>query len=291
MNNLINRQHSYSAFAFSVAFSLFAGLLISGLFTLSDSTEMYWFANALYSCVLGGSAILFCKMQGIDFYNSVKVSSARWYDFVFVAVAVFVTINFATPINTWFCSFLESIAPNYSAGVSIPEDSTWVQLIGVVCVLAAINEEILFRGVIANGLLSGNPAKGIIISALLFALFHMNPAQTLPQFVLGCVFAVGYYKSQSIVVPIFAHFFSNLSALLLSEFVEPYGFYENYATELAIVGAIVFAVIFFVYCFFAPKKGEKEKFEQPKVSAPIWVGFAFAILWCLFNWVGNMVLV
>ena len=288
MNSLLNKQHSYSVFSLAVAISLLASLIISSLFDM-QSTLFYWVANALYSFVIGSVGFLYLKVQKMDVIANVKIKTKlRWFDFLFVAVAVFVAINFTTPINSWFCQLLEDAFPNYTAGVSIPQDSNWFQLILVVCIFASINEEFLFRGIIANGFLSKGPVYGILLSSALFALFHMNPAQTLPQFVLGCVFALGFYKSQSVIVPIFAHFFSNLSVLLLSEFVEPTGFYQDNVL-LAVAGSLIFVAVFFVYAKFTPKV-ESEKVENTKVLAPTWVAFIFAIGWCLFNWIGNMVL-
>ena len=60
----------------------------------------------------------------------------------------------------------------------------------VVCILAPLAEEVIFRGAVLRTMLEhweGNKRwTAITISALLFALAHMNPAQMPHAFLLGC---------------------------------------------------------------------------------------------------------
>ena len=65
----------------------------------------------------------------------------------------------------------------------------------VVVVLAGpILEELLFRGVILNGFLQSYPRrKAIVASAVLFAVYHLNPWQAVPAFVMGLLF--GYWRA------------------------------------------------------------------------------------------------
>ena len=82
------------------------------------------------------------------------------------------------------------------------------------CIMPAVVEELVFRGTILKSLLD-NRKKGssdiapILISSLLFALFHLNPAQLVYQFILGLVCALIYLKTRNLGYAILAHFINN----------------------------------------------------------------------------------
>ena len=79
------------------------------------------------------------------------------------------------------------------------------------------NEELLFRGAITKALLQQyNPTKAILISALLFGAFHINPAQILPAFLIGILLAWTYYKTGSLIPCIFMHILNNSLSVYLS---------------------------------------------------------------------------
>ena len=75
----------------------------------------------------------------------------------------------------------------------------------------------MFRGAITKALLQQyNPTKAILISALLFGVFHINPAQILPAFLIGILLAWTYYKTGSLIPCIFMHILNNSLSVYLS---------------------------------------------------------------------------
>jgi len=86
-------------------------------------------------------------------------------------------------------------------------------------IFAPIFEEWLCRGMILRGLLSKmKPGWAIVISALFFALIHMNPWQALNAFIIGVVMGYVYYKSGSLLLTMLIHFVNNGTAVVLSQF-------------------------------------------------------------------------
>lgn len=61
-----------------------------------------------------------------------------------------------------------------------------------------------------------NPTKAILISALLFGVFHINPAQILPAFLIGILLAWTYYKTGSLIPCILMHILNNSLSVCLS---------------------------------------------------------------------------
>lgn len=69
----------------------------------------------------------------------------------------------------------------------------------VVVVMAPLTEEPLFRGIVLRGLLRRHGAgASCVVSALLFALIHLNPPQLLPAFLLGLLLAGVYLRTKSL---------------------------------------------------------------------------------------------
>jgi membrane protease YdiL (CAAX protease family) len=87
----------------------------------------------------------------------------------------------------------------------------------VVAVVPAIVEEMLFRGLIQKifeRLMS--PVVSAVLAGTIFGLYHINPFEIVPLVGLGVFFGLLRYRSQSLLVPIAAHFFNNLMAVLAS---------------------------------------------------------------------------
>ncbi|MFM7430830.1 MAG: type II CAAX prenyl endopeptidase Rce1 family protein [Flammeovirgaceae bacterium] len=80
-------------------------------------------------------------------------------------------------------------------------------------IAAPLLEELLFRGVMLDGLLRNySPGRAIFFNAFLFGLIHGNFAQGLGAMIGGLVIGWVYWKTQSIIPCIIIHFLNNLVA-------------------------------------------------------------------------------
>jgi membrane protease YdiL (CAAX protease family) len=97
-------------------------------------------------------------------------------------------------------------------------------------IVAPVAEELLFRGIILRGLLGRfKPWMAISLSAMLFALMHMNPWQTVPQFGLGLVLGWFYLRTRSLWPCIAGHALNNL--LFVVAVCAPFGLWEPLTAE------------------------------------------------------------
>lgn len=89
-------------------------------------------------------------------------------------------------------------------------------MLGVACVVAPANEELLFRGAIYRFCRQkiGRPAA-LLVSAGIFGASHFNAASFLPLAALGAVFALAYEATGDIRVPIIAHGLFNLNTIVV----------------------------------------------------------------------------
>ncbi len=93
---------------------------------------------------------------------------------------------------------------------SVPE---LIFVMMVAALTPAICEELMFRGLIQrNFSLSHGPVKGFILTGTIFGLYHMNPFWLVPLIGLGIYFSFIQYRSQTLILPIIAHFINNAAA-------------------------------------------------------------------------------
>lgn len=91
----------------------------------------------------------------------------------------------------------------------------------VTAIFAPVFEEWMCRGVVLRGLLTKmKPGWAIVISALFFALIHMNPWQALNAFIIGLVMGYVYYKTGSLLLTMLIHFVNNGTAVITAQFTD-----------------------------------------------------------------------
>lgn len=120
----------------------------------------------------------------------------------------------------------------------------------MIALLPALGEELLFRGVLQKILVrwSGNVHAGIIVSAFLFSLMHMQFYGLFPRWILGIMFGYMMIWSGSIWLPIVAHFFNNAMATIVSYFINKNSIPEEVATYGASWGALPITLLLTLAC-------------------------------------------
>lgn len=87
----------------------------------------------------------------------------------------------------------------------------------VIAVTPALLEEIFFRGCLQQILLrwfNNKPLMPLLITAVVFSLFHFDMSGFIPRTFLGLLLGLGYYYSGSLWVPIIMHFLNNAVAVV-----------------------------------------------------------------------------
>ena len=88
----------------------------------------------------------------------------------------------------------------------------------VICLLAPVAEELVFRGAVLRSLLAWKPERRwlmIALSALLFALAHFNPAQMPHAFIIGLLLGWMYQRTGSLAPGIAYHWANNTVAYVV----------------------------------------------------------------------------
>ncbi|MDZ4793390.1 MAG: CPBP family intramembrane glutamic endopeptidase [Bacteroidota bacterium] len=160
-------------------------------------------------------------------------------------------VQFPAGIANWMKEQEAEAAKTIKALLS--KDSIQDLILNIVCIagLAAVGEELLFRGVAQRLLIKmfKSPWAGIIITAFIFSAMHVQFYGFLPRFVLGILLGAIYWYSGSLWTAILAHFVYDAFLIVLVYF-NPASLNEENALQLstiAVAAAISLAlVIFFV---------------------------------------------
>lgn len=93
----------------------------------------------------------------------------------------------------------------------------WIMIL-IGAVMPAICEEALFRGAIQGVLERKGEWFAILVSGILFGLFHLDPWRIAPAAFLGIMFGWLTVRTQSLLPAILAHFANNATAISVAYF-------------------------------------------------------------------------
>jgi membrane protease YdiL (CAAX protease family) len=97
----------------------------------------------------------------------------------------------------------------------------WFFIVGAI--FAPFVEEIFFRGFLFQGFRAKYGwITAMLLSSAIFAVAHLQLAALIPTFILGCVLAYLYHRSNSVWPGIFLHFLVNAFGLAGAYFVTQY---------------------------------------------------------------------
>lgn len=139
----------------------------------------------------------------------------------------------------------------------------WLNLL-LMALLPALGEELFFRGFLLNSLhgLTKNIHLSIGISALIFALIHMQFFKLMPMAFLGAAFGYLAYWNGSIWVAVFAHFANNAMAVISLHFYTDGNYEEVLSQEQNLPWAVIalaFAALIGIFIYVQKNSAYKLK--------------------------------
>lgn len=112
-----------------------------------------------------------------------------------------------------------------------------------VVILAPVIEELIFRGVIMHGLMRNySKFTAVFISALMFALWHLNPWQFPATFILGLVLGILMLRTRSIYLCIIGHAINNGLVLISIEYwdqLKETVFFQSSRSNQLLISALI----------------------------------------------------
>ena len=171
-------------------------------------------------------------------FSSLGLRSTKGLFYLVSVVLIVVSIPFITKLTEWneAMKLPESLAAveelmrqmedlAKAETEKMLDTDTWGGLIAnlvVVALIAAVGEELTFRGVLQPWLVKvcRNPHVGIVLGAVVFSAIHMQFYGFVPRFVLGLMLGYLAYVSGSLWPSMLLHFINNGTTVVLMFLVQ-----------------------------------------------------------------------
>jgi len=200
---------------------------------LINAMKLMQFFNALGVFIV--PSILFLHFRGLAFYTYLKLNSSVYIKDVlalfFMALAMIPVANFLGALNAIlplpdFLSFLNDIEDQTllitEQFLVMDSHLDLLLMIGLIGFIAAIGEELLFRGALQNFFHEwfGSIHIAVWLTAFLFSVIHLQYHAILPRFVLGALIGYVYVNSGNLCSAMLLHLFYNIILVLLTFFIQ-----------------------------------------------------------------------
>lgn len=285
----------------SLIFSMIAGQIAKqqGVEAIEITSNM-WFLTvyALINFLVYISIYLvYNKVSKIE-YKAINLKfKMNWHTYLIVVAVGVVSLFGIQYFIGAFDNLLKLIGFPLNSGTTInPTDfGTFILATFVLAVLPAIGEEILFRGIVLNGLRSRFSDLGaVLFSALMFALMHGNLQQLLYPFILGSVMGWIVVRTGSLISSMIVHFTNNFLVVMFAYIENVTGFSLALPNTwwfylIAILLLVVTGAIYFIIDRYYFKHKSKESVEKisSKTSPFIYVSLSVAIVILVLNTIAS----
>ncbi|WP_375090857.1 lysostaphin resistance A-like protein [Peribacillus sp. RS7] len=130
----------------------------------------------------------------------------------------------------------------------------------------AISEEILFRGILLKQYQRMNIKSAIILSALIFSIYHMTVGNLVFAFVMGISLAILTIYTGSIVPAIFFHFLVNEIMRIIMHFPEKVTvtYFKVMVSPITTITGLILFLSILTYLFIKVRKNNQFQSEKVK---------------------------
>lgn len=235
-------------------------------------------------------SILFAKIVYDDFTNTFRAKIFTPVELLISIVGLFIIV-FASQIYLYIqthyieilrknYSFLKQIfdvldelgdmvQKSYSNILAIDNFLDYASVVISVALVPAFCEEFLFRGFVQSSFEKRlNVFWSIVLTALIFAVFHFNPYAFIPLFALGAYFSYLVYLTDSIFIPVILHFLNNFFTITIFAVYKTEDLISaKPKTDFSLTSmyfALLFSVLFLVFTLLILKQQVNKRKNQQK---------------------------
>lgn len=225
--------------------------------------------------------IIYSKLHKIDIKNATSLTIPKLNKRTNIALPFIVSL---LTFVTFFCSlnFINMITHFLSQGLVAPASSVPLANFGqfllsvlFFAVVPAVVEELLFRGLIFNGLKNSFNAKiAVILSSIIFTLIHFSIFQTVYQLILGVVLSLILLFTNSLLLTMLMHFLNNFLIVFISYLSQGKSVFEfaNFGVLEIVLSIVIFlvgvAIVCLIFYFIKRlvKDGKNSKIKEDEIN-------------------------
>ncbi len=192
---------------------LILGTLISNIYSVGKSDYFVMFLTQLIPIFIPAFIYIIKKDGGY------KAVSGKTINIIEILVIMISSLAVNVVVNQFLCMPIYNLAYDGTSSdnlVFIHYGFDFFIDVFIICILPALFEELLFRGITFREYekIYGSK-KAIIMCALAFSLMHGTMINLLPQFLIGLFLTYIVFKTESLYAGIIGHFTINFTTLLL----------------------------------------------------------------------------
>ncbi|MGM0379626.1 MAG: CPBP family glutamic-type intramembrane protease [Bacillota bacterium] len=261
----MNKENNFKVFDVNILFLVLGVLFITvGGYIQSKNLDLGIIVTEYGILLL--PVIIFAKYKNIDLKKSLRLNSISFktiLKLIFLGIFLVPIIGFGNLIITAILARFDLIVQ-----LDMPVAQNTYELIKyifLIAISAGICEEIFFRGMILNAYENEtNKSFAIVISAILFGIFHFNIQNLLGPILIGLIFGYLVFATNSVFSAIIGHIMNNFIAVVLSFLTKNYSMNStpkvqmNQQFFISIIFLSVFAFISFFIITLLIKSIKKE---------------------------------
>lgn len=196
-------------FLYTVIMAMF-GSIGSGLLYTVDESGFLSLASSQLLLVLP-TVLYICRWR-IPVKDFLRIGRLPILNILLLVLFSFSIIPFLNFLNVFSMLFARNVIANTASQI-ISNQSLAVSLF-VIAFLPGAMEEAVYRGAFYNEYRKVSLRKGLLLSALLFALMHLNLNQFIYAFAMGLIFPLLVEANNSILASLLVHFIINANSVI-----------------------------------------------------------------------------
>ena len=205
---------------------------------------------------------------------------------IFIYILIAIVCFFA--INPFLCC-IDSLLLEW--GVTLKEfpytltNKNLVLSIFSFAILPPVFEELLFRGLIFKGLKKHGKVFSIMLTSIMFAIFHMSYQQLIYPILFSMLLSVIMYYENNIIYCIIIHAVNNFLSLMLAQF-DITLFVQHWAFVLfAILLVVIYLVVVLYFVIKNNKAQEKQPIGKQNLFYLLLSLLIMIVIWVIINFV------
>ena len=210
-------------------------------------------------------AVFFCRLRGREYTARLRVRPFRISHIFMILLALVVMLSGCALLNFGMQSFLGEEAFSSASYAGVADAGIYAVL--AFCILPAVAEEFLFRGILLAEYEAVSVPFAVFISSLFFGMLHLNFAR-LPAYVFsGIVLALVAYAARSVLASMLLHILHNIASLWTEGYVAKFSDAAG-ARSVLLVFILMCILLLSVILFFMEAQRIYQDYGMNAVPSP-----------------------
>lgn len=178
---------------------------------------LYFSILVTHILIIAFASFMFIKKRGFSLKKAFRLNRLGMKNTIlifFISILSYPIVVFFQAIFVTILQIFTELLPN-ELPIEIA-NMPFITSIFFIAIIPGVCEEIMFRGTMLRGYEKLGVKKSIIITAVLFGMFHFNISNFIGPTILGIIFGIMVYKTNSIFSSMLAHTLNNTIAIVLS---------------------------------------------------------------------------